>query len=156
MNNLITIKDAPLVFAKLKSEGKTIVATNGCFDVLHIGHSRYLAESKKLGDILVVGLNSDASVRRLKGAERPINSEFDRAELLLALEAVDYVVIFEEDTAIEFLKAVQPQIYTKGGQYSPDQLPETATANELGIKIVFIEMVEAKSTTATLEKIKNA
>ena len=107
---------------KLQAQGKKIVATNGCFDILHVGHLRYLEASKALGDVLVVGLNSDKSVKRLKGESRPINNQDDRAEMLLALKPVDFVVIFDEDTAEEFLKSIKPSIYTKGGDYSPSEL----------------------------------
>lgn len=133
-----------------------IVATNGCFDILHVGHLRYLLESKKLGDILVVGLNADASVKRLKGSSRPINNELDRAELLAALEPVDYVVIFEEDTAAEFLKNLKPHIYTKGGDYSPEELekwPEYQIAKEIDCKIELINFVDGKSSTNLINKL---
>ena len=103
---------------ELQQQGHKIVATNGCFDVLHIGHTRYLTASKAQGDILILGLNSDASVRAIKGETRPINNEQDRAEVLLALESVDYVVIFSEETACEFLKAAQANIHTKFLSYS--------------------------------------
>jgi glycerol-3-phosphate cytidylyltransferase len=142
-----------------RQAGKRIVATNGCFDILHIGHLRYLEESKKLGDILVVGLNSDTSVKSLKGASRPINNQADRAELLLGLKPVDYVIIFEETNACNFLKDVQAQIYTKGGDYQPDDLknwPEYQTALELGCKIEIINLVEGKSSSKTINQINNA
>lgn len=141
------------IFVDLRKAGKTIVATNGCFDVLHVGHSRYLSKSKELGDILVVGINSDSSVRRLKGASRPINNQYDRAELLLALDGVDYVVIFEEDDASGFLELVKPHIYTKGGDYDLSSLPEAGTATALGTKIVLVELVEGKSTTMTIKSL---
>jgi rfaE bifunctional protein nucleotidyltransferase chain/domain len=141
---------------ELKEEGKKIIATNGCFDILHVGHLRYLEKSKALGDVLVVGLNSDASVKRLKGESRPVNNQDDRKELLLGLEAVDFVVIFEEDTAVEFLKSVKPDIYTKGGDYSPEELekwPEYAVAKEIACKIELIDFVDGKSSTNIIEKI---
>ncbi len=128
------------------------VFTNGCFDVLHIGHLRYLEASKKLGDLLVVGLNSDSSVRALKGNSRPINSELDRAELLCGLRAVDYVVIFDETDAKNFLQKLQPQIYTKGKDYQAGKLlPEAELASEIGMEIAFIDLVEGKSTTNILK-----
>lgn len=137
-------------------DAKKIIATNGCFDILHVGHLRYLEKSKALGDVLVVGLNSDASVKRLKGESRPINNQDDRAEMLLGLKAVDYVVIFEEDTAEEFLKTVKPSIYTKGGDYSPSELenwPEYAVAKEIACKIELINFVDGKSSTNIINKI---
>jgi glycerol-3-phosphate cytidylyltransferase len=153
MKKILTIDEAKKVFAELKA--KTIVATNGCFDILHIGHSRYLSQSRALGDLLVVGLNSDTSVTKLKGPTRPINSQDDRAELLLALRAVDYVVIFSEDDASKFLEAVKPQIYTKGGDYDLETLPEAKTAKALGTKIVLVELVPDKSTSSTVKRIND-
>ncbi len=154
MKKLLNKEEALRLFADLRAAGKTIVATNGCFDVLHVGHSRYLAKSRELGDCLVVGLNSDSGVRRLKGASRPINNELDRTELLLALSAVDFVVIFEEDDASEFLKLVKPHIYTKGGDYDLSTLPEASTARALGTKIVLVELIEGKSSTNIINQIK--
>lgn len=144
-------------FDELKAQGKTIVATNGCFDVLHVGHLRYLEESKNLGDILVVGLNSDTSVKGLKGPSRPINNESDRQELLLGLKPVDHVIIFEESTAVNFLEQVKPDIYTKGGDYSKDEIenwPEYLTAQKLDCKIVLVDFVEGKSSTKIIEQSK--
>lgn len=138
-----------------KHPGAKVVATNGCFDVLHVGHLRYLKESKKLADLLVVGLNSDESVKALKGESRPINSELDRAELVAALEPVDYVVIFDEIDACNFLKAVKPSIYSKGGDYQAENLPEYPTALELGTKIVFVDLIPGKSSSNTIDKLAN-
>lgn len=135
---------------------KKIVATNGCFDILHVGHLRYLEASKKLGDYLVVGLNSDSSVKQLKGESRPINSQEDRKEMLLGLKAVDEVIIFDEIDACEFLKKVKPDIYTKGGDYSPEEMekwPEYKLAQELGCKIELIDFVDGKSSTKIIEKL---
>lgn len=137
-----------------KQQNKKIVSTNGCFDILHVGHVRYLQESKKQGDILVVCLNSDSSVKRLKGESRPLNSEADRAEVLAALACVDYVVIFEEDTPCNLIEIIKPNVHTKGGDYNPDNLPETKVIRENGGELVFINFVEGKSTTATIEKMK--
>jgi len=142
-----------------RQAGKRIIATNGCFDVLHVGHLRYLQESKNLGDILVVGLNSDSSVKALKGSSRPINSQLDRAELLLGLKPVDFVIIFEETDACNFLNKVKPDVYTKGGDYSPEELkkwPEYKTAQQLGCKIEIISLIEGKSSTQTINKINDA
>lgn len=137
-----------------RAQNHTIVSTNGCFDILHIGHVRYLQESKKQGDILVVYLNSDASVKRLKGDSRPINNESDRAEVLASLECVDYVVIFEEDTPCNLIEITKPDIHTKGGDYNPENLPETQVIRANGGDLVFINFVEGMSTTATIEKMK--
>lgn len=137
-----------------RKQNKTIVSTNGCFDILHVGHVRYLQESKKQGDVLIVYLNSDASVKRLKGDSRPLNCEADRAEVLAALGCVDYVVLFEEDTPCDLIEIVKPDIHTKGGDYNPDNLPETEVIRRHGGELVFINFVEGKSTTSTIEKMK--
>ena len=132
-----------------------IVFTNGCFDILHIGHIRYLQEAAKLGDLLIIGLNSDESVKRLKGAERPINSEAERAEMLAALGFVDNVAIFEEDTPLELIKLIQPDVLVKGGDYSNEYVIGTNEVEERGGKLVLIPFVEGKSTTSIIEKIKH-
>lgn len=134
---------------------KKIVFTNGCFDIMHVGHVRYLKEAAKLGDILVVGMNSDASVKRLKGPKRPINSELERAEMMCALSFVDYVVIFEEDTPLELIKKIKPDILVKGGDYSNEYVVGTEEVESRGGKLVLIPFVEGKSTTNIIKKIKN-
>ncbi len=139
---------------KLRKEGKQIVSTNGCFDILHVGHVRILKESKKLGDILVVGINSDASVKRLKGEDRPINNQDDRAELLSSLECVDIVSIFDEGTPVEFLKVVKPNIHVKGADYTPDKLEETPVVESFGGRVEILPLVPQKSTTSLVEKIR--
>lgn len=139
----------------LRKEGKKVVTTNGCFDILHVGHVRYLNKSKSFGDILVVALNTDASVKRLKGESRPINNENDRAEVLLNLESVDYVVLFDEDTPVKLLEAIKPDIHTKGADYTVETLPEAEIIIKNGGKIEFISFVEGKSTTNTIKKINN-
>jgi D-glycero-beta-D-manno-heptose 1-phosphate adenylyltransferase len=144
---------APLL-GNEKSAGKTVVFTNGCFDILHAGHVRYLTEAKKLGDILVVGLNSDESVRKLKGTGRPVNPAGDRAEVLSGLRAVDHVVVFGEDTAEELVRRLQPDIYVKGGDYSLDQLPESAIVAENGGRTVLVPMVEGRSTTNMIHRLQ--
>ena len=154
MGKVIDRKNIKETISAERTQNKTIVSTNGCFDILHIGHVRYLQESKKKGDILVVYLNSDSSVKRLKGDSRPLNSEQDRAEVLAALGCVDYVVIFEEDTPCNLIEIVKPDIHTKGGDYNPETLPETKVIKENGGELVFINFTEGKSTTATIEKMK--
>lgn len=134
---------------------KKIVFTNGCFDIMHVGHVRYLQEAAKLGDILVVGLNSDTSVKRLKGTERPINSELERAEMLCALGFIDYVIIFGEDTPLELIKKIQPDILVKGGDYFNEYVIGTKEVEERGGKLVLIPFVEGKSTTNIINKIQN-
>jgi rfaE bifunctional protein nucleotidyltransferase chain/domain len=133
------------------SAGGCIVSTNGCFDLLHVGHLRYLQAARKLGDILVVALNSDASVEDIKSPARPIVPEAERAELLSALDCVDYVVLFDAPSPRELLKLIRPHIHVKGGQYSEDTLPETPVLKEMGSKIVFLPMVDGRSTSQLID-----
>lgn len=140
---------------ELRRSGKKIIFTNGCFDILHVGHTRYLAESKRLGDILIVGLNSDSSVKRLKGDSRPVNSEPDRAEVLSALESVDFVSIFDEDTPYELIKCLIPDVITKGGDYNPDDVVGADIVRANGGEVIIINFVEGKSTTSVINKMKS-
>ncbi len=141
--------------AALRAAGKKLVVTNGCFDLLHLGHVSYLESARNLGDALLVGVNGDDSARQLKGEGRPVNSEADRAVVLAALASVDGVCIFAEKTAVKFLAAAQPDIYVKGGDYTPETLnqDERRAVESAGGKIVIIPFVPGKSTTALLEKI---
>ena len=138
--------------ATLRAAGARVVFTNGCFDILHAGHVRYLAAARALGDVLILGLNSDASVRRLKGETRPVNSAEDRAEVVGALASVDYVVIFGEDTAEELIARVRPAVYAKGGDYTRETLPEARIVESYGGEVSFIPLVEGKSTTGIIER----
>lgn len=141
---------------KGKVSGQRVVATNGCFDLLHVGHIRFLREARALGDCLVVGLNGDESVKELKGAGRPVNPEADRAEVLAALGCVDIVVIFPEKRAIHFLAAAQPDLYVKGGDYRPEDLDaeEQATVKQAGGQVKVLKLTPGKSTSAVLAKVK--
>ena len=141
--------------AALRASGKRLVVTNGCFDLLHSGHVTYLETARNLGDALVIGLNGDVSVRRLKGDARPVNCEADRALVLAALQSVDGVCIFAEKTATRFLAAAQPDIYAKGGDYTLETInqEERQVVEHGGGKIVIIPFVPGKSTTALLETI---
>ena len=139
----------------LRKGGQKVVFTNGCFDILHAGHVTYLEAAKAQGDVLVLGLNTDASVRRLKGPERPISSELDRAKVVGALKSVDYVVLFGEQTAEAVIAEVKPDIYVKGGDYTLDTLPEAKIVQSYGGKVAFIDMVEGRSTTNIINKIKS-
>lgn len=130
------------------------VFTNGCFDVLHVGHVRYLIQAKKLGDRLVVGLNSDFSVKKLKGSERPFLPESERRELLLALEAVDEVFVFEEDTPLNLILKVRPNVLVKGGDYSIDQIVGAKEVLEWGGEVKSLDFHDGHSTTDLVEKIK--
>ena len=133
-----------------------MVFTNGCFDLLHPGHVYYLRAARSLGDALVVGLNSDTSVRKLKGASRPIVPERDRAAVLLALESVDAVVVFAEDTPMRLLRELRPNVYAKGGDYRVEDLPEAEVAVEIGAEVNILPFESGYSTTALIEKIKVA
>jgi len=141
--------------AALRAGGKRLVVTNGCFDLLHVGHVTYLETARHQGDALLVGVNGDAAVRELKGPDRPVTPEQDRAAVLAALESVDGVCIFAAATATRFLAAAQPDIYVKGGDYTLDTLnqDERRTVEQAGGRIVIIPFVPGKSTTALLRKI---
>ena len=141
--------------AALQAAGRRLVVTNGCFDLLHTGHVTYLESARNLGDALLVGLNSDAAVRALKGAERPLNSEADRAAVLAALESVDAVCVFREKAATRFLEAARSDIYVKGGDYTLETLnqEERRAVERAGGKIVLLPLVPGKSTTSLLQKI---
>jgi len=153
---VLTKEDAARILADEKKAGKKIVFTNGVFDILHIGHLRYLQEAGKLGDILVVGVNSDSSVKTLKGSDRPVNGENERAELLAGLKPVDYTVIFAEQTPVALLEALKPHIHVKGGDYRKEDLPETAVVEKNGGEVRILSFVPGKSTTGILKKIKGA
>ena len=136
----------------LRASGVRVVFTNGCFDILHAGHVRYLAQARALGDVLILGLNSDASVRRLKGETRPVNGEEDRAAVVGALKSVDAVVLFEEDTAEALIAKVRPAVYAKGGDYTPETLPEARIVEAYGGEVAFIPLVAGKSTTNIIKR----
>ena len=139
-----------------QAEGKTYAATNGCFDILHVGHIRYLQKTKALADFSIVMLNSDKSVKLIKGDDRPINCEADRAEILTSLSCVDYVVLFDEDSPKNLLDEMKPDVYTKGADYTMETLPEADIMKKNNIRVEFIDFVQGKSTTGTIEKMKNA
>lgn len=138
--------------APFRAQGKKIVFTNGCFDLLHVGHVRYLQEARNLGDILVVGVNSDASVKRLKGPTRPVQIENDRAEILAALGAVDFTVIFAEDTPENLIHKVRPDILVKGGDWKIDQIVGAPFVLAHGGQVMSLQFVDGKSTTKLIEK----
>jgi rfaE bifunctional protein nucleotidyltransferase chain/domain len=138
----------------LRQEGRTVVFTNGCFDLLHPGHVRYLAEARSLGDALVVGLNSDRSVHVLKGEGRPILNERERAEVLAALQAVDYVIIFDEATPRELVAKLLPDVLVKGGDWSLDEIVGREEVEAAGGKVLSLPYVEGSSTTDIIERIK--
>ncbi|CAA6819225.1 MAG: ADP-heptose synthase (EC / D-glycero-beta-D-manno-heptose 7-phosphate kinase [uncultured Sulfurovum sp.] len=150
-SHIKSLEEITLLSSELKKRGKKVVFTNGCFDILHVGHVKYLEEAKSYGDVLILGLNSDESVSRLKGPTRPVNTEDDRAYILASLEAVDYVVKFYDDTPYELIKAVQPHILVKGGDYEGKEVVGQEIADELRL----VNFVEGKSTTKTIERIKD-
>ena len=138
----------------LRNDGRKIVLTNGCFDVIHAAHVAYLKEARKLGDVLVVGLNSDQQVRSLKGEERPIFNQTERLEILEELASVDYLVVFEEPTAHELIKAVQPDLYVKGGDYAPEQIAEFSLLGELGIEVQVLAERPGLGSSSVIDRIR--
>lgn len=156
-SKVLTREELSKAVGEAKAAGKTVVFTNGCFDILHVGHVRYLQQARSKGDLLVVGVNTDDSVRKLKGPDRPINPENDRAELLAALESVDYVTLFCEDTPIELIRAIRPDIHVKGGDYKPEDMPEAEVVRSYGGRVEVIPFwateSEGFSTTKTVDSI---
>lgn len=141
---------------KWRAANKKIVFTNGCFDLIHVGHLRTFIEAKKMGDLLIVGINSDRSVKALKGETRPIISEQDRAELISALKPIDYVIIFDENNVSRLLETIKPDIYVKGGDYTLENLPEKETIVRYNIEVKFIPLVPGISTTELVNRIRKA
>jgi len=156
MNPVYTREVFAALADRLRAENKRVVFTNGVFDILHVGHLRYLEQARALGDALLIGVNADASVRRLKGDSRPVNGENERAELLAALRCVDGVCVFGEDTPVELIRAVRPDIHAKGGDYaSPDVLTETPVVRELGGEVVILPLVPDRSTSRIIRMLES-
>ncbi len=151
---ILSRAEAAAFAQKLREAGKTLVFTNGCFDVLHAGHAYLLNEARKQGDALMLGLNSDQSVRRLKGESRPVNKEEDRALLLASLQAVDAVVVFEEDTPEELISVIRPDILVKGGDYSKEQVVGGRLLKSYGGKVLIVPLMPGYSSSKTIEKLK--
>ncbi|MCT7493180.1 D-glycero-beta-D-manno-heptose-7-phosphate kinase [Aliarcobacter cryaerophilus] len=149
-SHIKTFDEIKTLASKLHSQGKKIVFTNGCFDILHVGHVKYLEVAKSYGDVLILGLNADSSVRKLKGPTRPINTQDDRAYILASLESVDYVVIFEEETPYELIKLIKPHVLVKGGDYEGKEVVGQDIADELKL----VQFVDGKSTTNTIKRIQ--
>lgn len=139
---------------RLRAEGKRIVFTNGCFDLLHVGHLRYLQQARALGDVLVVGVNTDVGVRRLKGPSRPLVTERERAELLAGLRCVDYVTLFDEPLPCETIAALRPHFHVKGGDYRVEDLPEAAVVQSYGGEVVLMPLVPDRSTSNLVARMK--
>ena len=153
---VLSIDELARVSAEMRRSGKRLVVTNGCFDLLHLGHVRYLQAARTLGDALAVGVNGDASVRALKGKGRPLNDEQARAEVLAALESVDYAAVFPEERATAFLERVQPAVYVKGGDYEPETLDpeERAALQKIGAEIKIIPFQPGYSTSGLIERLR--
>lgn len=154
MGELIKRENIRALVKKIQDSGKTVVTTNGCFDVLHVGHVRYLTQTKSYADYSIVLLNSDKSIRSIKGEGRPINNENDRSEVLCALSCVDYVVLFDEDSPGELLGEIKPDVHTKGADYSVETLPEADIILKNGGRIEFIAFVEGKSSSNIIEAMR--
>jgi D-beta-D-heptose 7-phosphate kinase/D-beta-D-heptose 1-phosphate adenosyltransferase len=137
----------------LKARGKSIIFTNGCFDLLHYGHVKYLQDAKKKGDVLVVGVNSDASVKRLKGKGRPIINEQDRVRTVAALASVDYAILFKEDTPINLIKTVRPDVLVKGADWAKTDIVGSEFVSSYGGRVLIIKLIKHHSTTAIINKI---
>jgi rfaE bifunctional protein nucleotidyltransferase chain/domain len=154
MNKILEREALRNKLEELRNKGKKIAFTNGCFDILHVGHVRYLREAKKTADVLVLALNSDSSVRSLKGEEKPLIPENERAEILAALEFIDFVTIFEELTPLELINYLKPDILIKGGDWPEEKVVGREEVKKWGGRVAIIPEVEGKSTTNIVEKIK--
>lgn len=150
---IINTNDIAVVRNKIKNDKKSIVFTNGCFDILHRGHAAYLNQAKSLGDKLIVGVNSDRSVRALKGESRPVNNESDRAFLIDNLKSVDYVIIFDEDTPYDLIREIQPDFLVKGGDWKEEDIVGWDIVKESGGKVLSLKFIENYSTTNTIKKL---
>ena len=157
MERLVKHDDLAALGASYATHGKKLVLTNGCFDLLHTGHVRYLKQARELGDALLVALNSDDSVRELKGSSRPLNTQDERAEVIAALRCVDHVTVFNSKRVTEVIRVLRPAIYAKGGDYTLEtlDLEERTALEEVGAEIRLLALIPGKSTTALLEKAKN-
>ncbi len=152
---ILPAQELAKIIEEKKNTGQKIVTTNGIFDFVHKGHAAYLEKARALGDMLIVAINSDASTKRIKGPERPINSEMDRAFILASLRCVDYVTIFEEDGSEHVLDILKPSIHTKGGDYDIEKMPETPTIRKNGGEVVIVPLVDGYSNSKQYKKIKS-
>ena len=153
---IIDRSDIKFLCELLRKNQKKIVFTNGCFDIIHAGHVKYLTQAKSFGDVLILGLNTDDSVRKLKGSNRPINSEADRSFVVDGLKAVDYVVLFSESTAENLVDEIKPDIYVKGGDYNLDNLPEGKIVQSYGGQVKLIPLLEGRSTSNIISRIEKS
>lgn len=155
MKKLLTLPKLKFSLNRLRQKGKRVVFTNGCFDILHAGHVRYLSKAKKLGDVLVVGMNSDSSVKKIKDDGRPIVPQNERAEVLSALEFVDYIVIFNESTPYNLIKSIQPDVLVKGADWEGHEIVGADVVKAKGGRVARIKLVKGRSTTNIIKKILN-
>jgi rfaE bifunctional protein nucleotidyltransferase chain/domain len=153
MGRFVSLEEVQHVAERYRAQGKRLVLANGCFDLLHVGHVRYLEGAKRLGDVLLVGLNSDASVSRLKGAGRPLMTQAERAEIIAALGCVDYVAIFDEDTVDGLVASIRPEIHAKGTDYTPDSVPERESVSASGGSVAIVGDPKTHSTRELISKI---
>ncbi len=151
---VLDLRNLDLAINQYRSKNKKIVFTNGCFDLLHVGHVRYLNEACALGDLLIVGINSDNSVKVLKGPTRPIQNENDRAEILASLKSVQHTILFNEETPLELIRKIKPDILVKGGDWTVDQIVGSDFVLQNGGKVLSLQFVDGKSTTKIIEKSK--
>jgi len=149
-----TQKELKRIIAYLRKQSKKIVFTNGCFDILHYGHIKYLQDTKGLADVLVLGLNSDSSVKKIKGSARPINKQLDRARVLSALSCVDYLTIFSEDTPLKLIRLIQPDVLVKGGDWQAEKIVGADFVKSRGGKVMAIPYIKGYSTTQQIKKIR--
>ena len=158
LERLVSAEELAALGAEYAASGKRLVLTNGCFDILHTGHVRYLQQARALGDALLVAVNSDSSVRELKGPERPLNGELDRAEVLASLRCVEHVTLFEGKRVTEVIRALRPAIYAKGGDYTLETLDpsERSALEDVGAEICLVSLVPGRSTTSLLERARKS
>jgi rfaE bifunctional protein nucleotidyltransferase chain/domain len=149
----VTLDEAAALAERLRAEGKRIVLANGCFDLLHVGHVRYLAAARRLGDVLFVGINSDPTVARLKGPGRPLMPAAERAEMLLALRHVDHVVVFDDERADRLIERIRPDVHAKGTDYTQDAVPEAATVRKVGGRVAVVGDPKDHSTHDLIARI---
>ncbi len=154
-SRVLNEKNFSAIIHNYRSQNKKIVFTNGCFDLLHIGHVRYLEQAKSLGDLLIVGVNTDASVQKLKGPTRPIQNENDRAEILAALESVDHTILFGEETPIDLIKKIKPDVLVKGGDWKIEQIVGSDFVMSYGGRVQSLQFIQGRSTTSIIEKSKS-
>lgn len=151
---VVSLAEGRAVRERAAAHGRAVVFTNGCFDLLHVGHVRYLQDARRQGDLLIVGLNDDDSTRRIKGPGRPFMSQQERAEILTALECVDYVIVFSEPTAESLVRSLKPDVYVKGGNYKLEELPEARVASQYGGEVYLTPLTEGCSTTSLIRVIR--